>query len=86
MTRSEFYAKYGSVKVKFCEYYKFTFTYEADLPDGNRLACGYGGNAEEIYRFNCGADDETTVDDLQPYTGAVYSMGSGNEIEGFYDY
>lgn len=84
MTRQEFYDKYGSVKVKFSNYYKYTFTYEAMLPDGSRLTCGYGGNSGDIYRHEVGADSEEDVRNLQPYEGAVYK--DGKEIEGFYDY
>ena len=84
MTREEFYAKYGDVKVKFRSYYKFTFTYSAELPDGTRLTCGYGGNSEEIYRHEVEVDKEETVSSLQPYTGEVRK--DGVELEGFYDY
>lgn len=84
MTRQEFYDKYGSVKVKFSSYYKYTFTYEATLPDGSLLTCGYGGNSDEIYRHEVGADSEEDVISLQPYQGAVYQ--GGEKVEGFYDY
>lgn len=43
MTKQDFYEKYGSIKVKFSSYYKYTFTYVADLPDGKWLTCSYGG-------------------------------------------
>lgn len=83
MTRQEFYDKYGAVKVKFSSYYKYTFTYTATLPDGNRLTCGYGGNSDDIYRHEVGVDSEETVSSLQPHTGAVYQ--DGKEVEWFYD-
>ena len=84
MTRQEFYEKYGSVKVKFSRYYKYTFTYEATLPDGNQLTCEYGRNSEDIYRHEVVADCEETVSSLQPHEGGVYQ--DGKEVEGFYDY
>ncbi len=84
MTRQDFYEKYGSIKVKFSSYYKYTFTYAADLPDGKRLMCGYGGNSDEIYRHSVDSDSEETVSDLQPHEGYVYE--NGKEVEGFYDY
>ncbi len=84
MTRADFYAKYGGIKVAFSSYYKYTFTYSAVLPDGKRLTVGYGGNSAEIYRHEVAVNDAETVDSLQPYTGAVYE--AGKEIEGFYDY
>ena len=85
MTRAEFYEKYGNVRVKFSSYYKYTFTYEATLPDGNRLTCGYGGNHDDIYRHDVSADWGETVGSLQPYKGSVYDW-IGYEIESFYDY
>lgn len=84
MTRQEFYDKYGSVKVKFSSYYKYTFTYAATLPDGSRITCGFGGNSDDIYRESVNADSEYTVAELQPHVGSVYQ--DGNEVEGFYDY
>lgn len=84
MTRQEFYEKYGDVKVKFASYYKYTFTYEATLPDGKLLICGFGGNSDDIYRHEVSADFEETVSSLQPYSGAVYQ--DGIETDSFYDY
>ena len=84
MNRAEFYDKYGNVKVKFSSYYKYTFTYEAILPDGKLLTCGYGGNHDAIYRHEVSTQTEETVNNLQPYTGSIYH--GDVEIEGFYDY
>ena len=84
MTRQEFYEKYGDVRVKFLNYYKFTFTYTATLGDGKKLTVGYGGNSDEIYRHEISNDGEISVSSLEPYMGSVYD--DGNEIEGFYDY
>ena len=84
MTRKEFYEKYGSVMVKFSSYYKYTFTYEATLPNGKRLTCGFGGDADDIYRHEVSANHEVSVISLQPYEGYVYQ--DGKEIEGFYDH
>jgi len=84
MTRAEFYAKYGDVEVTFSSYYKFTFTYAATLPDGKRLAVGFGGNSDEIYRHEVATSCVEKVSILQPYTGTVYE--GTEEVEGFYDY
>lgn len=84
MTKDEFFQKYGDVKVKFCSYYKFAFTYEAQLPDGKRLTCCFGGNADDIYKREVSNDKEKTVSNLDPHTGSVYE--DGQEIEEFYDY
>ena len=84
LTRAEFYAKYGDVEVTFSDYYKYTFTYAATLPDGKRLTVGYGGNSDEIYRHEVAANGVETVSGLQPYTGTVYE--GTEEVEGFYEY
>jgi hypothetical protein len=84
MTREEFMAKYGDVKVKFSSYYKYTFTYTADIGDGKTLSVDYGGNHNEIYRFEVANDCEEVVGLLDPYAGGVYK--DREKIEGFYDY
>ncbi len=84
MTRDEFLDKYGDVVVTFSSYYKYTFTFSAELPDGSTLSVGYGGNHDEIYRYELVNNEQTTVGKLWPYQGSVYK--DGNLVEGFYDY
>lgn len=84
MTHTEFYEKYGEVLVTFSSYYKYTFTYRAELPDGQTLTVGCGGNADGIYRFKVVPNLPVKVINLLPYRGGVYK--DGNEIEGFYDF
>lgn len=84
MTRKEFYAKYGEVEVVFTNYCKFTFFYDAVLPDNRRLSVYYGGDSDEIYRHEVGVDEPIKIKDLRPYAGYVYD--GPNEIESFYDY
>lgn len=81
MTKSEFIGKYGSVKVKFVSYYKYTFTYEARLPDGKQILCWYGGSADAIYRHEVIANQEETIESLHPCSGSLYE--NGKEIDGF---
>ena len=83
MTSKEFFEKYGEVKVKFDHYYKYTFHYVADLPDGSKLTCAYGGDSDDIYRFDVEANKEITVAHLLPYKGLVYI--DDKEIEWFED-
>jgi hypothetical protein len=85
MTKAEFVEKYGDIKVKFANYYKYSFTFEGVLLDGNRLAVRIGGSSDDIYRQSVSADIETTVADLSPYTGIVYKK-DGEEVESFYEY
>ena len=84
MTRNEFMDKYGDVVVTFSNYYKYTFNYKAELPDGSLLVVSYGGNSEDIYRHEVGANSPEVVKTLAPYAGSVYR--DGKESESFYDY
>lgn len=85
MTREDFIEKYGDVKVKFSEYYKYTFTYIGSLPDGGKISVDYGGNAEQIYRHDVSDDNEETVGSLYPYSGVVVDA-KGQVIDEFYEY
>jgi hypothetical protein len=85
MTRKEFIEKYADVKVKFSEYYKYTFTYTGSLPDGGKISVDYGGNGDDIYRHDVSADKEETVDSLCPYAGVVVDS-EGKVIDDFYEY
>ena len=84
MTREEFYDKYGDVVVRFSSYYKFVFTYKGTLEDGSTISVGYGGDSDEIYRFELTNNEESTVERVQPFCGSVFK--DGKEVEGFYDY
>jgi hypothetical protein len=84
LTREQFIDKYGDVEVRFSSYYKFTFTYSAQLTDGSYLTVSVGGNSDEIYRFKVANNEVVTVRNLNPYTGSVYQ--DRQEVEGFYDY
>ncbi len=85
MTKNEFIEKYGDVKVKFSYYYKYTFNYIGSLPDGSKISVGYGGNADEIYKYEVVSNTEETVSNVDPYTGAVLNA-NGQLIDEFYDY
>ncbi len=85
MTREEFYEKYGDVVVKFISYYKYTFTYGASFADGKRLLCHYGGNSDEIYRFEMVDGEEILLKNLEPYSGEVYDSNH-KLLDEFYDY
>ena len=85
MKADEFLEKYGGVKVTFSSYYKYTFLYTGELPDGGRISVGYGGNADDIYRYEVGADCEETVGSVNPNQGTAYDK-DGNEVDEFYEY
>lgn len=84
MTKEEFYEKYGEARVKFSDYYKYTFYYSGVLPDGATIMVGYGGGSDEIYRHSVSWDHETSVGGLYPFQGEVYK--NGVEVDSFYDY
>ena len=85
MTPKEFYKKYGGVKVKFNHYFKYSFNYYGELPDGGKLVVAYGGNADDIYRYDVSFDSENTVNEISPYMGTAYDK-MGHVIDQFYDY
>ena len=87
MTQEEFYEKYGNMKVKFSSYYKYTFTYTGNLPNGGRISVDCGANADDIYRFEVGADCEETINSLElsPYAGTAYDK-DGKQVDEFYNY
>jgi hypothetical protein len=72
ITKDEFLDKYGNVKVKFDSYYKYMFRFRGELPEGGVLYCSYGGDADDIYRFNIDVDKEETVSTIDPNRGSVY--------------
>ena len=84
MTKDEFIEAFGEIEVTFSHYYKYTFSYTADLPDGSKLSVSLGGNADDIYREEVSNNHKSSVSALSPYTGSVYK----DEVEvcSFYDY
>ena len=84
MTKQEFVDKYGDVKVRFSRYYKYVFTFRADLGDGKTLTCDIGGGADDIYKVEVVPDCDETVAGLDPLAGSVWK--DHKQIEGYYDY
>ena len=80
MTKEEFIAKYGDVKVRFSNYYKYEFVFWGTLPNG-RLVCSFGGEPDDIYKCEV-TTEETTVREIEPNYGKVYSE-DGVELESF---
>lgn len=83
MTREEFYAKYGDVKVTFTCYYKYTFSFSGTCDNGYDIVVDVGGNCDDIYRFNVGSDP-IAIKNLGIVSGEVRN----NEyiVDSFYDY
>ena len=61
LTRAQFEEKYGQVRVKFSSYYKYVFTFKAELPNGDMLYVSVGGDSSDIYRLEVTADTTQAV-------------------------
>lgn len=84
MTKEEFIEKYGSVKVKFSSYYKFSFVFAGMVDADKMVVVSVGGNSDDIYRMEVGAGVEETIASLDPISGDVWEDGVA--VESFYDY
>jgi len=47
LTREEFIAKYGDVKVTFDCYYKYTFSFSGTCDNGNDVFVDVGGDSDD---------------------------------------
>ncbi len=72
--------KYGTVRVHFESYYKYTFNFTATLPTGEILWCYVGGNPDDIYRLSVSQEDSYAVEDLSPYRAEVFLFGEMVEV------
>ena len=52
MTTEEVNEKFKDIKVKFTNYFKYTFTFTGTTKDGYEIQCDYGGDSDMIYRFS----------------------------------
>ena len=74
MTREEFIAKYGDVKVEFDYYYKYTFTYTGTCENGNDILVDVGGDSDDIYSLDVGTN-EVAIKNLGIVSGSVSKDG-----------
>lgn len=83
MTREEFIAKYGDVKVTFTCYYKYTFSFSGTCDNGYDIFVDVGGNGDNIYSLGVGSDP-IAIKNLDIVSGEVRN----NEyiVDSFYDY
>lgn len=84
ISKEEFIKKHGDVIVQFSSYFKYSFTYVGELPNGDQITVLTGGDADEIYRLEVENNETETVASLDPMSAGIYR--DGTEIEGFYDY
>jgi len=84
ITKDEFIDKYGEIIVQFRSYYKYSFTYEGELKNGDSIMARIGGDSDDIYRIEVVNNETSTIASLDPISAGIYRDGS--EICGFYDY
>lgn len=78
LSRKDFIEKYADAKVVFTSYYKYTFTFEGQVDD-KTITIYVGGHAENIYRFDVGANQEYTIRDLHYWLDSG-TVGKGDLI------
>lgn len=71
MSKTDFMAKYGHVKVKFGYYYKYRFSFEGPCDNGDMIYVDIGGDGDDIYRREV-SSDEISINSLCPDHGYVY--------------
>ena len=80
MTREEFIAKYGDVKVTFDCYYKYTFSFSGTCSNGYDILVHVGGNSDDTYKLNVGTE-EVSIKNLDIVYGLVSK--DGVDLESF---
>ena len=83
MTREEFIAKYGDVKVTFDCYYKYTFSFSGTCDNGYDIVVDVGGNYDDIYIFSVDSGP-VEIKNLGIVSGEV--KNNGNIVDSFCDY
>jgi hypothetical protein len=87
ITKQEFDDLYGDVEVEFTSYYKYSFTFAGDAPDGTRIALSIGGCADEIYRLDVSAGVKVKVREFwASYAGAYFGEDGEDPIHFYSEY
>lgn len=76
--------QYGSVKLKFNSYYKYSFSFKGKTEDGEEVYVSVGGSADDIYRLEVSVEEEETIDSLCP--NYIEVTKDGKEIIAWYDW
>lgn len=84
MTKKEFLEEYGNVPVIFSSYYKYSFTFQGTLSNGDIVECAYGGYADDIYRFEVTPNEEVLISALDPYKGSI--IRNSEVLDDFYEW
>ena len=62
MTVEQVNEKFKGAKVKFSSYYKYTFTFEGQTEDGYSIQCKFGGDSEDIYKFDVDTNEVNFIE------------------------
>lgn len=90
MTKEEFIAKYGDVKVTFDYYYKYTFSFSGTCDNGHLVLVYVGGDSldpvqnfprDDIYRIDVDSNP-IAIKNLSIVAGEV--QNNGNIVDSFY--
>jgi len=79
MTVEQVNEKFRDAKVKFSSYYKYTFNFEGKTEDGFKIQCSFGGDSEDIYRFDVNTNEISFLHTNQ-WSNVTISKGDKGEI------
>ena len=79
MTVEQVNEKFKDVKVTFDSYYKFTFTFIGQSEDGYKIACLFGGDSDDIYRYDVNTDP-VSFGECEQWTAVVVKDKEGNKV------
>lgn len=79
-------SKYGEVKLKFSSYYKYSFMFQGRASDGALICANFGGNSDDIYRYEVDADKTYFLGDIKSNWHGVDIRIGEDKIFEYYDY
>lgn len=80
MTKEQVMETYGDVPLTFVYYYKYTFAFAGEAPDGDMVTMMYGGDRDDIYKYEVKVSKPVTLREYaDDYYGASVSK-NGAEI------
>ena len=66
MTTEEIFKKYGDIELSFRHYYKYSFMFKGETPEGETVFAYIGGDADDIYRLDLDYNETGTISNLEP--------------------
>jgi hypothetical protein len=80
MTVEQVKEKFGNTVLRFSSYYKYMFAFTGHTDDGHKIMCMYGGNSDDIYRYDVDANSEYRLGNLNDWSAVVIKDGANNEV------